>query len=39
MTRQGAERRNVSTLEIAPAILRTLGIEPPSYMVDTRLAA
>ena len=27
------------TLEIAPAILRTLGVAPPSYMVDTRIAA
>jgi hypothetical protein len=29
----------VSTLEIAPAILRTLGVTPPSYMMDTRIAA
>ena len=36
---QSAERREVSTLEIAPAVLRTLGIEPPPYMVDTRIAA
>ena len=34
-----AGRAEVSTLEIAPAILRTLGIQPPPYMVDTRIAA
>lgn len=37
--RTPAERTQVSTLEIAPAILRTLGVQPPSYMVDTRIAA
>jgi hypothetical protein len=34
-----AARAKVSTLEIAPAILRSLDIQPPSYMVDTRIAA
>jgi hypothetical protein len=34
-----AARPEVSTLEIAPAILRSLGVTPPSYMVDTRIAA
>ena len=33
------ERAEISTLEIAPAILRTLGVESPSYMVDSRIAA
>ena len=32
-------REQVSTLEIAPAILRTLGVVAPRYMVDTRIAA
>ena len=38
-TRSNADfaRAEVSTLEIAPAILRTLGIRPASYMVDTRI--
>jgi hypothetical protein len=38
-TKPAAMRAAVSTLEIAPAILRTLGVQPPSYMVDTRIAA
>jgi len=31
-------RSEVSTLEIAPAILRVLQVKPTSYMVDTRIA-
>ena len=39
MHKPSVSRAEVSTLEIAPAILRTLGIQPPPYMVDTRIAA
>jgi hypothetical protein len=38
-THPPAARSHVSTLEIAPAILRSLGVEPPSYMVDTQITA
>jgi hypothetical protein len=31
-------RRRASTLEIAPALLRALGIAPPPYMADTAIA-
>jgi hypothetical protein len=34
-----SSREAVSTLEIAPAILGVLGIDAPSYMVNTRIAA
>ncbi|MGZ8567307.1 MAG: hypothetical protein ACXWXS_09675, partial [Actinomycetota bacterium] len=28
----GSSRPEVSVLEVAPAILQTLGVEPPTYM-------
>lgn len=36
---RSGDRPSVSTLEIAPAILRSLGVEPPAYMEETRLCS